>query len=205
MRIDTVNVKRQEETLTFQQHENGVFVYPSSSWRKLAWRLPLIFYRLGLGLILRPLPMILLTTHGRRTGSPRHVMVEHSFVEGKIYVVPGWGERTQWYRNIQADPHVTVQRRGQSFSAIASRVTDQSELSAVFDQVQRTSPMWKPFLNSWGIEDNLEDFLSKRDRVVALRLDCTEDLPMLPPLPADLWWVWPLLAVLGLLIWHWQA
>ena len=149
--------------------------------------------------------MIVLTTRGRTTGSPRHVMVEHSFVEGKIYVVPGWGHRTQWYRNIQTDTHVTVQRKGQTFSAIADRVTDQGELSAVFRHVQKTSPMWRSFLNSWGIEDNLEDFLSKRDRVAALRLDRTEDPPMLPPLRVDLWWVWPLLAVLSLLVWHWQA
>jgi deazaflavin-dependent oxidoreductase (nitroreductase family) len=132
-------------------------------------------------------------------------MIEHSFVEGKIYVVPGWGQRTQWYRNIQADPHVTVQRRGQTFSAIACRVAGQSELSTVFHHVRGTSPMWKPFLSSWGIEDNLEDFLSKRDRIIALRLDRTEDHPTLPPLRVDLWWVWLLLAVLSLLNWHWQA
>lgn len=94
----------------------------------------------------------------------RHVMIEHGFVNGKIYVVPGWGERTQWYRNIAPDPHVTVQRRGETFAAKAVPISDESELTAIFQHFRNTSPMFKPFLNSWRIEDNLQDFLSSHDR-----------------------------------------
>lgn len=48
---------------------------------------------------------------------------------------------------------------------------DESELTAVFQHFQKTSPMFKPFLNSWRIERNLRDFLSKSVRIVAIRLD----------------------------------
>jgi len=157
--------------MTFQQRESGVWVYPRSAWRKFLWRLPLTIWRMGLGWLFRPLPMFVLTTRGKKTGRPRHVMIEPGFLDGKIYVVPGWGERTQWSRNITADPDVTVQRRGETFAADAVPVTDEGELSAVFQHFRDTSPMFKPFLKSWGIEDNLQDFLSKHDRIVGLRLD----------------------------------
>ena len=191
--------------MTFQQDESGVWVYPRSAWRKFAWRVPLFLWRMGLGRLFRSLPMLVLTTRGKKTGRPRHVMVEYSFLNGRIYVTPGWGERTQWYRNIAADPHVTAQRKGEVFAANAVRVTEESELKAVFHHARRTSPMWKPFLNSWGIEDNLQDFLSKRDRIVALHLDRTDLSLPLPPLRVDLWWVWLVLAALStiLLVWRW--
>ena len=124
-------------------------------------------------------------------------------LDRKIYVVPGWGERTRWHRNIAVDPHVTVQRRGETFAANAVPVTDKSELTAVFQHFQKTSPMFKPFLDSWGIEDNLRDFLSKSDRIVALRLDRKDGSPPLPPLRVDLWWIWVTLAVLGVILSRW--
>jgi deazaflavin-dependent oxidoreductase (nitroreductase family) len=186
--------------MTFQQRESGVWVYPRSVWRKFAWRVPLLLWRMGLGWLFRALPMLVLTTRGKKSGHPRHVMIECSSINGKIYVTPGWGKRTQWYRNIAADPHVTVQRKGEVFAATAVRVTDANELSAVFQYVHETSPMWKPFLNSWGIEDNLQDFLSKHDRIVALRFDRSEVRPPLPSLRVDLWWVWLVLAALGAIL-----
>ena len=144
--------------------------------------------------------MLVLTTRGKKTGKPRHVMIEHGFLDGKIYVVPGWGHRTQWYRNIAADPHVTVQRRAETFAAEAVPVTGENELTAIFQHFRNTSPMFKPFLKSWGIEDNLQDFLSKHDRIVGLRLDRKDGSLPLPPLRADLWWIWVILAALGVIL-----
>jgi deazaflavin-dependent oxidoreductase (nitroreductase family) len=187
-------------TAKFQQRESGVWVYPRSVWRRFAWRLPLLLWRMGFGWLFRPLPMLVLTTRGKKTGKPRHVMIEHGFFDGKIYVVPGWGERTQWYRNIAADPHVTVQRRGETFAAEAVPVTDDTELTVLLHHFRNTSPMFKPFLESWGIEDDLQDFLSKRDRVVGLRLDRKDGPLPLPPVRVDLWWIWLVLAALAAIL-----
>lgn len=183
--------------MTFQQHESGVWVYPRSAWRKFAWRLSLLLWRMGLEWLFRPLPMLALTTRGKKTGKPRHVMIEHGCLDGRIYVVPGWGHRTQWYRNIADDPYVTVQRGGETFPANAVPVTDESELTDVFHHFEKTSPMFTPFLRSWGIEENAKDFLSKRNRIVALRLDRRDGSLPLSPLHVDLWWVWLMLGGLG--------
>lgn len=76
-------------------------------------------------------------------------------------------------------------------------VTDESELTDVFHHFEKTSPMFTPFLRSWGIEENAKDFLSKRNRIVALRLDRRDGSLPLSPLHVDLWWVWLMLGGLG--------
>ncbi len=78
-----------------------MFVYPASLLRKVAWRLPLVLWRTGLAPAFSILPMVVITTRRRKTGQPRTVTTDYTSFDGKIYVVPGWGERNQWYRNIE--------------------------------------------------------------------------------------------------------
>ena len=54
---------------------------------------------------------LLLTHRGRVTGEPRQAVLEIVEREdsGAITVVAGFGPRTDWYRNVQAHPDVTVQ------------------------------------------------------------------------------------------------
>jgi deazaflavin-dependent oxidoreductase (nitroreductase family) len=184
-----------------RQEESGLFVYPKRGWRKLFFKCPLYFWRMGLEPLLRQFRLIVLTTRGRRSREPRRVMLEHSYRNDCVYIAPGWGERTQWYLNILADPRVTLQRKGKTMSAMARVVTDDTELAAFYQLARRDTPVWKQYLSSRGVEDTLEDFIAKKDRIPALRLDPMEgDLPF-PPLRCDLWWVWAVLALVGLLLW----
>jgi len=185
-----------------RQKESGLFVYPKRGWRRLFMQFPLYFWRMGLEPLLRQLHFIVLTTRGRRSGEPRRVMLEHSYINERIYIAPGWGERTQWYLNILADPRVTVQRNGKTLGAMARLVTDDTELTALYHLARKNSPVWKRYLASRGVEDTLEDFLAKKDRVPTLRLDPIAGHPPLPPLRRDLWLVWAVLALVGLLLWR---
>ena len=117
-------------------------------------------------------------------------------LDGRIYIGAGWGERTQWYQNILADPQVTVQARGPAFGAVARLITDDEELRRLYWQARQTSPLWqwKRSLGSWDIRDEAEDFVAKKGRIPFLRLDPLSECP-LPPLRADLVWVWPALAI----------
>jgi deazaflavin-dependent oxidoreductase (nitroreductase family) len=156
----------------------------------LLYKTPLIQYRLGLGPLLRLMRLLVLTTRGRKSGQPRHTVLEHTYHNGRVYVSPGWGDRTLWYQNILADPRVTVQRGGRTFGAIATRVTGNAQLAGIYCAA-RKSPVWKQYLASFGIEDTLNDYLAKKDRLVTLWLDPTPEVP-LPPLRADLIWLWPM-------------
>jgi hypothetical protein len=124
-------------------------------------------------------------------------MLEYSIVNGKTYVGSGWGERTDWYKNIQADPHVTIQSVKGTQRAIARRITDEETIARLYDHMKR-SPVWDSWLASWDIEPTLEDILAKKDRLVILTFDPTgETTP--PPLEADLVWLWPVMAGLVLI------
>jgi deazaflavin-dependent oxidoreductase (nitroreductase family) len=186
----------------YGQKGSGLFVYCRGGWRKLFFECPLYFWRMGLGPLLRQFRLIVLTSRGHRSGEPRRVMLEHSYMNNRVYIAPGWGERTQWYMDILADPRVTLQHKGKTLGATARLVTDDTELAALYHLARRNSPVWKQYLASRGVADTLEDFLAKKDRIPALRLDPLEGDPPLPPLECDLWWVWAVLALLGLLLWE---
>lgn len=75
---------------------------------KLLFKTPILLYRLGLGFLIGRLFMIMTTT-GRKSGQPRRTAIEFHEFEGKPTVMSGWGTKTDWYRNLEANPPATVQ------------------------------------------------------------------------------------------------
>ena len=177
-----------------RQHGTGWMRYPSGGWLLWFYKAPLLQWRLGLGPVLRRFRCIVLTTRGRKSGKARHTMLEHTVMDCVAYIAPGWGLRTQWYLNILADPRVTVQRAGKTYGAIAHRVTDDRELARLYGVTHGRSPVWKQYLDSWGVQDTVEDYVAKKNRLCVLRLDPTAEIP-LPELHPDL--VWKLVDFLG--------
>ena len=156
-------------------------------------RMPLLYWRLGLKPLLVPTRLfrfLVLTTKGRKSGQTRHTMLAHFVLDDRIYLGAGWGEGTQWY------PRVTVQARGPAFGAVARLVTDDEELRRLYWHARTMTPMWmwRRSLDSWEIRDEAEDFVAKKDRIPFLCLDPLSECP-LPPLSANLVWVWPALAI----------
>lgn len=75
------------------------------------YRFPLIFFRLGIGRWMGGRFMHLIHT-GRVSGLRREAVVEvvEYEAEGDIYyLASGWGERSDWFRNIQKTPEVEAQ------------------------------------------------------------------------------------------------
>lgn len=57
-------------------------------------------------------PVLLLTTVGRRSGAPRRTPVQYERVDGDVILVAAAGGAPAppaWWRNLEADPQVTVQ------------------------------------------------------------------------------------------------
>ena len=185
---------------SYRQHGSGWMRYPSGGWLRWFYQAPLVAWRLGLGPLLRRLRCIVLTTRGRKSGNARHTMIEHATMDGVAYISPGWGLRTQWYLNILADPRVTVQCAGKTYGAIARRITDDTELARLYGVTHGRSPVWEQYLDSWGVEDTVEDYVAKKDRLVVLRLDPTEEIPF-PGLRADLVWIWPVALAVAAAFW----
>lgn len=78
------------------------------SWLGPGARLPLVLFRLGLGPLVGRRVMVL-TTAGRRSGRPRHAMVYYEAAGDVLYAAAVYGPASDWYRNLLAEPLVTVQ------------------------------------------------------------------------------------------------
>jgi len=64
-----------------------------------------------------------LTTRGRRTGLPREIEIWFAMEEQGLYMLSGGRDRSDWVRNILADPAVTV-RIGESEFAGKGRAVE---------------------------------------------------------------------------------
>jgi len=165
--------------------------YPGSRWLKFAVKAPIFLWRLGLGPIVGRVFM-LITTIGRKTGLPRRTVVEYHVLpeNGRKYAPCAFGPKAQYYRNIVADPHVTIQTADGTERMIATRVTDDDELVAVYELFRRRDPVvLNRYLDSLDIRPDPAEVVAKKDRIYWLRFDPTDE-PTPPPLEADLKWVW---------------
>lgn len=68
--------------------------------------------------------VLVLTTTGRRSGEPRETPLQFEEVDGVLHVASARGAGADWFRNVVADPRVTVRVRGREFAAVAEPVTD---------------------------------------------------------------------------------
>lgn len=156
---------------SYKEQGRGWMRYPSGGLLWFLYRVPLVEWRMGLALILRRFRFLVLTSRGRKSGKPRHTMLEHSMMGGRAFIASGWGAKTQWYRNILSDARVTVQISGKPYGAIARRVADDDELARLYEVIRGKSPVWGQYLHnldSWGVQDTVQDFVAKKDTAVHL-------------------------------------
>ena len=78
----------------------------------LRWflRFPIVLYHLNLGWLLGG-RFMLINHVGRKSGQLRQTVVEvagHDQSGDTYYVASGWGYKSQWYRNLLAQPEVTI-------------------------------------------------------------------------------------------------
>ena len=62
------------------------------------------------------------TTTGRRTGRPHEIEIWFVLVDGTFYLMSGGGDRSDWVRNLTADPKVTLSVAGAEMPAAATVV-----------------------------------------------------------------------------------
>ena len=178
-------------------------LYPRPKAARLLMKTPLLLWRLGLG-PLSGFIFLILTTRGRKSGLPRRAVIEYHRLDGKKYAVSGFGEKSDWYRNILANPFITVQSSDGEEQVKVERVSDDAELKNVFQLfMRRDAPLTIWYLKSLGIKPDIDDVIKHKDKIHFLRFEPVE-AETLPGLEKDLLWVWPLfLLAAGLvkLIW----
>ena len=86
-------------------------IHPPRGCSRLIWRLPIVFYRIRLGWLLTS-HVLLLAHTGRKSGLPRFVALEvvrHDKATDTYLVAAGFGEKSDWYLNLQKTPQAEVQ------------------------------------------------------------------------------------------------
>ena len=105
--------------------------------------------------------MVMLTTRGRRSGRPRTTALNYALDDGTVYVMSGFG-RTDWIRNIEADPHVEVALGREHWHGDAHLGTDPEErrraMRAALVQAATQGPpgFVKPVLRRLGLDYDAE-------------------------------------------------
>jgi deazaflavin-dependent oxidoreductase (nitroreductase family) len=186
----------------------GSMAYPKKgTFNSVLYKIPLIVWRLGFGPILsHPAlggnKMLVLTSWGRVSKLPRHTMVSYTITNESVYVVSGWGERSDWVKNLLANPEVTVQVGRKTFSAHARRVEKESEVREIALSLFQSGgdSHFAAWLEALEIEYSLDDLMAKRERVYFVGFDPVEEAGP-PPLKADLMWVWGLVFGIVVLLW----
>jgi len=177
---------------THRQGSAGFMTYPArGTLNRLLFKTPLILWRMGLGPLLGRW-MLVLTTWGRKSGLPRHTMLEYGAIGKTRYLLAGWGERSDWYRNIQANSQVTVQVGSGTEYATARCVGDADEFAAVMRPVfeHGGDAYFRPMLEALDIRYDWDDLFAKRDRMLVVALDPSDDQGP-PSMHSDLQWLWP--------------
>ena len=101
---------------------------------RIVFRLPLMVYRLGLGRMLGH-QFLVLTHAGRRSGNVHQTVLKvlhYDPVTHESIVASAWGNRTDWFRNIQVRPALAVQT-GNEWYVPQQRAVTADEAFAVFN------------------------------------------------------------------------
>jgi deazaflavin-dependent oxidoreductase (nitroreductase family) len=163
--------------------------------------------RLGLGAwIGTPIGgyVLLLRTRGRRTGLVREAPLSYFVEDGSAWVMAGFGDRTQWFRNLLADPDVEVWLPGRTVRCHAEEIVDPALRAAVLPRLVRATglPGLLVGCNPWTTPD--AGILEHLEGVPLVRITPQgEPLVAGPDDPGGGAWIWRqgvvLAAALGLL------
>jgi deazaflavin-dependent oxidoreductase (nitroreductase family) len=95
-----------------------------------------------LGWKMGPMPVVELTTIGRKSGEPRSVMLTSPVQEGDgvVVVASKGGEDTHpaWFLNLRDQPDVQVALGGKAAQPYTARILDDAERDALWPQVETT-------------------------------------------------------------------
>ena len=98
--------------------------HPSGLWRAV-FRFPILLYRLNLGWLFGE-RALLLEHRGRKSGIIRKAVVEvvdHDLQKDSYTVAAAWGNQSDWYKNIEAQPNVSVEVGTKRFAAFAKMLS----------------------------------------------------------------------------------
>jgi deazaflavin-dependent oxidoreductase (nitroreductase family) len=129
-------------------------LHPPRGLARLAYRLPIWLYRLGLGGLFGA-RFLLLTHTGRKSGRERKTVLEvvRYDEEKSIFVVAaGFGPQSDWYRNVRARPLATVQCGRRRWEMAAEFLTPEQAGEELLNYGRRHPAALRELIRFMGFE-----------------------------------------------------
>jgi deazaflavin-dependent oxidoreductase (nitroreductase family) len=140
---------------------------PDFLWHFMRWLNPRISRRFREGRKAGP-SVLVLTTTGRKSGSPHSTPLQYELVEGVYYVASARGAMADWYRNLVIDPQVNIEVRGEQLAMRAEAITDPVRIADFFEmRLERNPKMIGAMMRIEGLpakfsRTELEEFASHK-------------------------------------------
>ncbi|MBX3082255.1 MAG: nitroreductase family deazaflavin-dependent oxidoreductase [Anaerolineae bacterium] len=161
-------------------------------------RVMLLHWHLGLGRLVNAWPAVMgrymvIVHTGRKSGKRRYTPVNYAEVDGELYCTAGFGNISDWYKNMQIHPEIEVWLPDGWWSGVAEDITDSPDKYRLLKQVLIGSGFVAPLL---GVDPHhlseaqlleiAKDYRLVQIRRVALRTGSDG--------PGKWVWAWPFVA-----------
>jgi len=106
---------------------------------RLFFRFPILLYKIGISWLFGN-RFLMLTHLGRNSGQLHNTVLEvlyHDRNRGEYYIISGWGDSSNWYKNILKNPEVVANVNGHIFEALAVQVSIQKAAGLIFDYAKK--------------------------------------------------------------------
>lgn len=113
--------------------------HPPRGLTRLAFRLPILLYHANLGRLLGD-RFLMLEHIGRKSGKRREVVIEvvrYDKSSGTYIVASGWGEKSDWFRNVMKTPEVCIHSGGRRMQARTVRLSSREAEMELRDYARR--------------------------------------------------------------------
>jgi deazaflavin-dependent oxidoreductase (nitroreductase family) len=115
-----------------------------NAFRKWFFKSPVSMYRGPIGDVMSKRCIMMLTTIGRKSGLPRTNGVSFMPVGDNYIIFAGWGVQSDWYKNLLANPEVTIQVGSKKIKATAKQVEDPERRRDLMLQMRKRSSQCGP-------------------------------------------------------------
>ncbi|HEY3344112.1 MAG TPA: nitroreductase/quinone reductase family protein [Anaerolineaceae bacterium] len=164
-----------------------------------------MLWRLGLGKFINIWPdgsgrIMVIQNTGRHSGRTYYNPVNYCILNGDVYCTAGFGAKSDWYRNLRANPQVELWLPDSWYQGLAEDVTGCPGHTAIVRQVLIASGFAARMegIDARVISDEELDRVTAEYRLVRIHLNQPRTGA---GGPGDLAWVWPLATLLLLLAW----
>ena len=150
--------------------------------------------------------ILLLRVRGRKSGVIRETPLNYVVEGGAVWVMAGFGPRTEWYRNLLADPAVELRLPGRRLACTAEEVLDPAVRARMIPRLVRATglPGTMVVPSPWTTPD--EEILDAVPWVPLIRIRARNGSAIEAGAddPGGLGWVWRQAAVIAATFVSWR-